>query len=206
MSRFAQLAYTDTVRRVQAEHGSAVARARALAADGPDRIGPAEAEFLAGRDHVLLATVSETGWPYVQHRGGPPGFLHVLAGTDGGGDSVAFLDVRGNRQHLSTGNLRGDDRIAVLALDHARQRRLKLLGRAEVLPLDADPALTARLAATATDGRAERIVRIRVEGIDWNCPQHITPRWSAAELEPALAPLRARLAELEAENARLRAA
>lgn len=204
MSRFAQLAYTDTVRRVQAEHGSAVARARALTADGPDRLGPAEAEFLAERDHVVLATVGETGWPYVQHRGGPPGFLHVLAGEDA--DAVAFLDVRGNRQYLSAGNLRGDDRIAVLALDHARQQRLKLLGRAEVLPLDADPALTARLAATATDGRAERIVRIRVEGLDWNCPQHITPRWSAAELEPALAPLRARLAELEAENARLRAA
>jgi uncharacterized protein len=200
MSRFAQLAYTDTVRRVQAEHGSASARTRELAADGPDVLGPAEAAFLAERDGIVLATVGEGGRPYVQHRGGPPGFLHVLDEH-----SLAFLDVRGNRQYVSTGNLRGDDRVAVLALDHAHQRRLKLLGRAEVLPLDADPALTAALAAPATDGRAEQVVRIRVEGVSWNCPQHITPRWSAAELEPVLAPLRERLAALEAENARLRA-
>ena len=204
MSRYSQIAFTDSVRAVQAEQGSATAAGRLLGGEGPDPLGPDEAAFLAERDGVVLASVGEDGWPYVQHRGGPPGFLHMLAGTDA--DAVAFLDVRGNRQYLSAGNLRGDDRIAVLALDHAGRRRLKLLGRAEVLPLDADPALTARLAATATDGRAERIVRIRVEGVDWNCPQHITPRWSAAELEPALAPLRARLAELEAENARLRAA
>ena len=203
MSRYAQLAYTDTVRQVQAEQGSAAAQARRLGGPGdagPDPLGPEEAAFLAGRDGIMLATVSATGWPYVQHRGGPPGFLHVLDAH-----TLAFADVRGNRQYLSTGNLRDDDRVAVFAMDHAHRRRLKLLGHAEVLPLDADPALTRRVTAVAADGRPERVVRIRVEGVDWNCPQHITPRWSAAELEPELAPLRARLAELEAENARLRA-
>ena len=201
MSRFAQLAYTGTVRQVQAEQGSAGPRGRDLAGpEDPDALGPHEAEFLAERDELYVATVGDTGWPYVQHRGGPPGFLHVLDAH-----TLAFADVRGNRQYLSTGNLRGDDRVALFAIDHAHQRRLKLLGRAEVLPLDADPALTARVTALAADGRPERIVRIRVEGVSWNCPQHITPRWSAAELEPALAPLRARLAALEEENARLRA-
>lgn len=109
MSRFAQLAYTGTVRQVQAEQGSAGPRGRDLAGpDGPDALGPDEAGFLAERDELYVATVGDTGWPYVQHRGGPPGFLHVLDAH-----TLAFADVRGNRQYLSTGNLRGDDRVAL---------------------------------------------------------------------------------------------
>lgn len=205
MSRYAQLAFTDPVREVQAEQGSAAAMARMLAPHGsdtagPDVLGPAEAAFLTERDGVYLATVGATGWPYVQHRGGPPGFLHVLDEH-----TLGFLDVRGNRQYISTGNLRHDDRVAVFAMDHAHQRRLKLLGRAEIVALDADPELTARLSDVTADGKPERIVLIHVEGVQPNCPQHITPRWSEPELAEALAPLRARLAELEAENVRLRA-
>ncbi|MHA6781587.1 pyridoxamine 5'-phosphate oxidase family protein [Pseudonocardia saturnea] len=206
MSRYAQLAFTDPVRDVQAEQGSAAAMARMLAPDGsdtagPDALGPDEAAFLAERDGVYLATVGATGWPYVQHRGGPPGFLHVLDEH-----TLGFVDVRGNRQYISTGNLRHDDRVAVFAMDYAHQRRLKLLGRAEIVALDADPELTARLSDVISDGRPERIVLIHVEGVQPNCPQHITPRWSEPELAGALAPLRSRLAELEAENAALREA
>ncbi|GAA3240144.1 pyridoxamine 5'-phosphate oxidase family protein [Pseudonocardia petroleophila] len=206
MSRYAQLTFTDPVREVQAEQGSAAAMARMLPPDGsdtagPDALGPAEAAFLAERDGVYLATVGSTGWPYVQHRGGPPGFLHVLDEH-----TLGFVDVRGNRQYVSTGNLRHDDRVAVFAMDHAHQRRLKLLGRAELVALDADPALTERLSDVAADGRPERVVLIHVEGVQQNCPQHITPRWSEAELADALAPMRERIAELEAENARLRGA
>ena len=201
MSRFAQLAFTGTVREVQAEQGSATAMARMIgqADAGPDALGPSEAAFLAERDGVYLATVGETGWPYVQHRGGPPGFLHVLDEY-----TLGFVDVRGNRQYVSAGNLRHDDRIAVFAMDYAGQRRLKLLGRAEVVALDADPALTARLSDITADGTPERVVLIHVEGVQRNCPQHITPRWSEAELVDALAPMRERIAELEAEVARLR--
>lgn len=201
MSRFAQLAFTGTVREVQAEQGSATAMARmAGPADaGPDALGPSEAAFLTERDGVYLATVGETGWPYVQHRGGPPGFLHVLDEH-----TLGFVDVRGNRQYVSAGNLRHDDRVAVFAMDYAGQRRLKLLGRAEVVALDADPALTARLSDVAADGTPERVVLIHVEGVQRNCPQHITPRWSEAELVDALAPMRERIAQLEAEVARLR--
>ncbi len=205
MSRYAQLAFTDTVRQVQAEQGSATAMARML--DGPapndtvlDELGPDEAAFLTARDGVYLATVGETGWPYVQYRGGPPGFLHVLDPH-----TLGFADVRGNRQYISTGNLRGDDRVALFAMDYAHRMRLKLLGRAEVVALDADPALTARLTDIVTDGRPERLVLVHVEGVQPNCPQHITPRWSEPELEEALRPLRQRLADLEKENARLRA-
>ncbi len=201
MSRYAQLAFTYGVREVQAEQGSAAAMGRMLAGSGPDALGPAEAAFLAERDGVYLATVGATGWPYVQHRGGPPGFLHVLDEH-----TLGFVDVRGNRQYISTGNLRHDDHVAVFAMDYAHQRRLKLLGRAEVVALDADPALTARLSDVAADGRPERLVIIHVEGVQPNCPQHITPRWSEPELATALATLRERLAELEAENARLRSA
>lgn len=201
MSRFAQLAFTDTVREVQAEQGSATAMARMLgpADTGPDALGPSEAAFLTERDGVYLATVGDTGWPYVQHRGGPPGFLHVLDEH-----TLGFVDVRGNRQYVSAGNLRHDDRVAVFAMDYAGQRRLKLLGRAEIVALDADPALTARLSDVAADGTPERVVLIHVEGVQRNCPQHITPRWSEAELVDALAPMRERIAELEAEVARLR--
>ncbi len=206
MSRYAQLAFTDPVRAVQAEQGSAAAMGRMLSgsgpdAQGPDALGPDEAAFLAERDGIYLATVGATGWPYMQHRGGPPGFLHVLDER-----TLGFVDVRGNRQYISTGNLRHDSRVALFAMDYAHQRRLKVLGRAEVVALDADPALTARLSDVAADGRPERLVLIHVEGVQPNCPQHITPRWSEAELAGALTPLRERLAELEAENARLRGA
>jgi predicted pyridoxine 5'-phosphate oxidase superfamily flavin-nucleotide-binding protein len=199
MSRYAQLAFTGGVRAVQAEQGSATAMSRMLDDATRDELGPDEAAFLTARDGVYLATVGATGWPYVQYRGGPPGFLHVLDAH-----TLGFADVRGNRQYISTGNLRGDDRVALFAMDYAHRMRLKLLGRAEVVALDADPALTARLTDIVTDGRPERLVLIHVEGVQPNCPQHITPRWSEPELEEALRPLRRRLAELEAEYARLR--
>lgn len=198
MSRYAQLAFTDHVREVQAEQGSAAAMARMLTGSGPDALGQDEAAFLAERDGIYLATVGATGWPYVQHRGGPPGFLHVLDEH-----TLGFVDVRGNRQYISTGNLRHDDRVAVFAMDYARQRRLKLLGRAEVVALDADAGLTSRLSDVTAEGRPERLVIIHIEGVQPNCPQHITPRWSATELADVIRPLRERIAELEAQVARL---
>jgi len=199
MSRYAQLAFTDTVREAQAEQGSVGAMTRMLDDVPLDELGPDEADFLTARDGIYLATVGATGWPYVQYRGGPPGFLHVLDAH-----TLGFADVRGNRQYISTGNLRGDDRVAVFAMDYAHQRRLKLLGRAEIVALDANPALTDRLTDIVTDGRPEWLVLIHVEGVQPNCAQHITPRWSEAELADALRPLRERIAALEAENAALR--
>lgn len=201
MSRYARLAYTPNVRLVQDEMGSGAAGARRLAvpADSAEQLTAAEAEFIAGLDGFMLATVGETGWPYMQFRGGPPGFLHVLDAH-----TLAFADVRGNRQYITTGNLRGDDRVSLFLLDHARQARLKLYGRAgEVGVLD-DPGLAERLETPRTDGRVERLITVRVEAFDWNCPKHITPRFSERELAEALAPVRGRLAELERENDRLR--
>ncbi|MFE9613348.1 pyridoxamine 5'-phosphate oxidase family protein [Streptomyces sp. NPDC006012] len=202
MSRYAHLAYTQNVRQVQYEMGSGDAAARRLAtpADAVERLTPVEAAFIHSLDGFLMATVGETGWPYIQFRGGPPGFLHVLDDR-----TLAFADVRGNRQYITTGNLRGDDRVALFLLDHARQARLKLYGHATATPAQDDPPLVERLAGPRTDGRVERLITVRVEAFDWNCNRHITPRFSESELAGALAPIRERLTLLEQENEALRA-
>lgn len=199
MSRYAQVAYTESVQEVQREQGSALSGIRQLAqGDSPDLMGEREAGFIESRDGFYLASVSETGWPYVQYRGGPPGFLHVLDER-----TLAYADVRGNRQYITTGNVRAGGRVALFFMDYARQARLKIFGYAETKEPEEHPELAERLDRLRTDGRVERLMTIRVEGINWNCSQHITPRFSEAELAEALQPIRARIAELEAENAAL---
>jgi predicted pyridoxine 5'-phosphate oxidase superfamily flavin-nucleotide-binding protein len=202
MSRFAHLAYTPAVRSVQRAMGSGAAGERRLREPGQEAepLTEAEADFVRSLDSFLIASVGETGWPYVQHRGGPPGFVHVLDQH-----TLAYLDVRGNRQYITSGNLRGEERVALFFLDHARCVRLKSLGRAETVPADERPELAARIAEPRTGGLVEQLVSIRVEGFDWNCPKHITPRFTEAQLADALAPIRLRIRRLEEENAGLRA-
>jgi predicted pyridoxine 5'-phosphate oxidase superfamily flavin-nucleotide-binding protein len=200
--RFLELTFTPAVKAEQARQGSREPYER-FAARSPanDRLGPDEVAFLAQRDSFYMATVSESGWPYVQHRGGPAGFVRVLDER-----TIGLADFRGNRQYLSVGNLAGDDRVAMIFMDYPHQRRLKILGRARIVEGADDPALLARLALPGYDARVERALVITVEAFDWNCPQHITPRFTGPEVEGTVAPLRARLAELEAEVARLRQA
>lgn len=147
-----------------------------------DPLGPDEAAFVAARDSFYLSTVSPEGWPYIQHRGGPLGFLQPLDAH-----TLGFADLRGNRQLITTGHLRANDRVALLLMDYPNRRRLKLVGQARVIAPDHDPALTARLAPPGLQGRVERLVLIDVLGFDWNCPAHITPRYTAAEVEAAMA-------------------
>ena len=175
--RFLEIAGTPAVHAAQAEHGSRQAYAR-MEGGVPrnDRLGDDEIAFIAGRDGMVMATVSETGWPYVQHRGGPPGFMKVLDER-----TIGFADYRGNKQYLSVGNLRADDRVALLLIDPAQRRRLKLLGRAESVDLAEAPALASRLVDSAYGAKVERGFRIRIEAFDWNCPQHITPRFTLEE-------------------------
>lgn len=201
MSRYDRLAYTSSVRRVQEEMGSATAADRRLRqpVEEPEPLTGAAAEFIRGLDGFLFASVGETGWPYIQFRGGPPGFVHVLDEH-----TLGYLDVRGNRQYITTGNVRGNDRIALFFIDHARQTRLKLYGHATAVPVGEDPALAERLDSPRTDGTVEQLVTIRVEAFAWNCPNHITPRFSQGELSEALDPIRDHLARLEKENAALR--
>jgi len=201
MSSYARLAFTDSVRQVQAEYGSEQANSRRLdAADGSDRLGEFEAAFLERRDGFYLATVGETGWPYLQFRGGPAGFLQVLDER-----TLGYAVVRGNRQYITLGNLRAENRVALFFMDYARRQRLKVFGRATVLAVDADPALTDRVSRVRSAGQVEAVMRISIEGLSWNCSSSITPRFTLAELADLLEPLQAELDRLQAENEQLRA-
>ncbi|MEL6267407.1 MAG: pyridoxamine 5'-phosphate oxidase family protein [Pseudomonadota bacterium] len=194
------LAFTPRARALQTQHGSRSTYARAEG--GPvtgERIGPDEAAFIATRDSVYIASVSETGWPYVQHRGGPTGFLRVLDER-----RLGFADFTGNRQYITLANTAHDDRVSLFLMDYARRGRLKIMGHMRPL----DPADTATLAALAVPdyrARVERGMVIEVAGLDWNCPQHITPRFTEAEVREAIQPLHQRIADLEARLAAARA-
>ena len=164
-----------------------------------DRFTENEEFFISQRDSLYMATVAENGWPYVQHRGGPTGFLRVLDSR-----TLGFADFRGNRQYISVGNLSVNDRAALFLMDYPQRARLKILGHVEIRDLSSDPELTAKLAVPGYKAKVERAMLIHVENFDWNCSQHITPRFSQAELEPALAPIRKRLVDLQEENEALK--
>lgn len=195
---FSDLTFTPKVRSIQEQKGSRELYAPMdEATDRRDRLTAREVAFLQSADHFFQATVSETGWPYVQHRGGPPGFLKVLDDK-----TVAYADFSGNLQYVSVGNLATDDRVALIVMDYARRRRLKLLARVRMVEAnEADPALLERLTTAGYEANVERAVLLTIEAWDWNCPQHITPRYTEAEVEVATAPLRARLSELERQLA-----
>lgn len=192
---FLDIATTPSVRAAQAEMGADAHWAAFSGNRAFDRFTGNEAHFLAARDSFYMGTVSEDGWPYVQHRGGPAGFLKLIDDR-----TLAFADYRGNRQYISTGNLAANDRACLILMDYPRRARLKIYVHVEKLALDADPALTDLVMDKDYKARAERIFRLRLEAFDWNCPQHITPRFTEREIEQAARPLHERLAQLEAEN------
>ncbi len=192
--RFAEIAFTEGVQAVQEQYRARARNERLLAEGGPnDVLGAVEAEFIAARDSFYVATVSETGWPYVQHRGGPAGFVRVIAPR-----TLAFADFRGNTQLISAGNAISNDRAALILMDYARRSRLKILGRIRFE--DASTVaeeLRKAVELPAYRARVERVAIVEVEAFDWNCPQHITPRFTEAEVGEAVAPLHRRIAELE---------
>jgi len=175
---FADIAFTDSVKIAQQSYGSREHNDRLQANAGPnDELGPREAEFISLRDSFYIATVSETGWPYVQHRGGPAGFLRVLSPT-----RIAFADFRGNLQLISTGNVSENDKVSLILMDYARRRRLKVLGHLTFENADSvDPATLAAVAVPGYRAHIERVATIDVVAYDWNCPQHITPRYTEEE-------------------------
>lgn len=200
-NRYAEIAFTDEVKAAQQHFGSRAGMARLETADtGGNDLTAAEQEFIAERDGFYLATASSSGWPYVQYRGGPAGFLHVLDEQ-----TLAYADFRGNRQYITTGNLAGDNRASLFLMDYAAQRRLKIYGHLDVVDAGDQPALQARLTAPDYDANVERLVIVHVAAYNWNCPQHITPRYTLAEIQASMAPLADELRQLRAENARLKA-
>jgi hypothetical protein len=198
---FAELAFTPLVKKQQEEHGSRRQYTH-MEEVGPagDILGTDEQSFIRLRDSFYMASVSETGWPYVQHRGGEPGFVHILDAS-----TLGLADLRGNKQYISLGNLQHDPRVALFFMDYPNQTRLKILGRVEIHENDSQAAaLIVSLRPADPKAVVERAILIHVEAFDWNCPQHITPRYTAGELQAALAPIHDKIAKLEAENAVLR--
>jgi predicted pyridoxine 5'-phosphate oxidase superfamily flavin-nucleotide-binding protein len=192
---FQKIAFTDSVKEIQNLMGSRKTYARwesglteneALTAD--------EVRFISERDTFYMSTVTETDWPYVQHRGGPKGFLKVLSERE-----IGFADFAGNRQYVSTGNLTRNPRVALILMDYPNQARLKILGTARTIDFNSDPELMAKLVPQDYKAKTERGFIIHVDAFDWNCPQHITPRWTAEEIQSAIAPLQQKIKELEAQ-------
>ncbi|PKM03505.1 MAG: pyridoxamine 5'-phosphate oxidase [Gammaproteobacteria bacterium HGW-Gammaproteobacteria-6] len=179
---FANISFTPDVQAVQTEMGSRAAyRSAELGETEEAALGATEQAFIAERDSFYQATVSQTGWPYVQHRGGPAGFLKVLDDR-----TIGYADFSGNRQYISVGNLRGDDRVSLLLMDYPQRRRLKIWGRARAVDERTEPALLAQLESPDSRAPVERGIVIQIEAFDWNCPKYITPRYSQNEVEALL--------------------
>jgi len=183
---------TNSVRRAQEQYFGH-SQSPAGAADR-DALTADEIEFIGTRDSFYLASVNENGWPYLQHRGGRPGFLRVLNPM-----TLAFADYRGNRQMLSTGNIAANDRVAMFLMDYPQRTRLKILGHARVEDARQHPELVRELAEREVQPIVERLFFVDVVSFDWNCPKYITPRYTAEGIQELVAPLKKRIAELEAE-------
>jgi predicted pyridoxine 5'-phosphate oxidase superfamily flavin-nucleotide-binding protein len=199
MTTNSELVFSSAVRRAQAERGSARAYARKIEHGFPDTVTGELAAFIAAQDTAFLGTASADGAPYIQHRGGPKGFIKVVDAK-----TLGFADYRGNRQYITLGNLSENDRAYLFLIDFSRRQRIKLWGRARVV--ENDDALIAKLFDQGYQAKPERVILFTIEAWDANCSQHITARLSAAEIEQMAVSIQERIAALQAENAALRAA
>ncbi|MGE0100901.1 MAG: pyridoxamine 5'-phosphate oxidase family protein [Blastocatellales bacterium] len=197
---YAEIAFTDSVKAQQDKNGSRRSYARMEAQTRGTELSFVEADFIAERDGFYLSTVGENGYPYVQFRGGPKGFLKVIDGR-----TLAFADFRGNLQYISTGNLTHNDKAALILMDYANRQRMKIYARIEVIEASQSPDLIAQLRDPDYQAQIERAILIHVEAFDWNCPQHITQRYTLEEIRELNAPLYEHVARLEAEVERLKA-
>jgi uncharacterized protein len=197
---FGALAFTPLVKQLQERYGSREQYERMEKSGAShDRLTACEKEFLADRDSFYWATIGVTGWPYVQHRGGPKGFLKVIDDR-----TLALADFRGNKQFISTGNLLTDNRVAMILVDYPRQARLKILGHVEVFEGEKAGDWIKRVRLPGYKAVIERVFVIHIEAYDWNCPQHITPRYTAEEIREGMQAAEQRMQTLEQENEALR--
>ena len=191
------IVFTPAVQKAQAERGSAKAYADRVAEGFPDKVTPELASFIAEQDTAFLATANAQGAPYIQHRGGPKGFIKIIDEH-----TLGFADYKGNRQYITLANLSENPHAYLFLLDPARRQRIKLWGRARVV--ESDPALVERLFDKGYKAKPERAILFTIEAWDVNCSAHIVTRFTEAEIGEALTKVQAKIAELEAENARLR--
>jgi predicted pyridoxine 5'-phosphate oxidase superfamily flavin-nucleotide-binding protein len=197
---FGSLVFTPVVKALQERYGSRRQYARfENLGDGPAHLSPDEIDYIRELDSFYIASVGSTGWPYVQHRGGPKGFLKVIDDR-----TLAFADFGGNKQYVSAGNLTTDDRAALIIVDYPRQARLKILGHVQIFEGVQAKEWIEKVRDPEYQGTIERVFVIRVEAFDWNCQQHITPRFTEEEIGEALKPLEKRMQGLEEENKKLR--
>ncbi|PHR91723.1 MAG: pyridoxamine 5-phosphate oxidase [Robiginitomaculum sp.] len=199
---FAKISFTPSVVSLQKQHGSDKAYSKFLLPDvlSGDRLSEAEASFIMERDSFYQASASQDGWPYVQYRGGPTGFLKII-----NSQTLAYADFRGNRQYISAGNISENDRVSLILVDYPNQRRLKIWGRAKLVTLADDPDLIASLHDETYRAKPERAVIIKVEAFDWNCPQHIHPRYTLEQLEPQITEMQTQIHALQEDNRALKA-
>lgn len=196
---FAEIAFTESVKAQQEQYGSRQQYAQMDARVRGTTLTIAETEFITRRDSFYLATVGEDGYPYVQFRGGPPGFLRVMDAQ-----TLGYADFLGNRQYITVGNLHQNDRVALILMDYANRLRLKMYARIEVIKAKDRPELMEKLRVPGYDETLERAMLLHIAAFDWNCPQHITPRFTMKEIQAMTAPLHEHVAKLETELARPR--
>jgi predicted pyridoxine 5'-phosphate oxidase superfamily flavin-nucleotide-binding protein len=198
--QFSKTMFTDAVKRLQERYGSRTQYER-MAESGPrmDELGADEMRFISERDSFYIASLGSNEWPYMQHRGGPKGFLKVVDAK-----TLAFADLAGNKQYVSTGNFTQNDKVTLFLMDYPRQVRLKIIGHAEIVELNAEPELIKAVALPAYKAKIERIIRIRIVGFDWNCQQHITPRFTQEDILREVEPMQRMFEEMKVENETLR--
>jgi uncharacterized protein len=199
MKNFASLAFSNEVKSLQEKHGSRKAYERMEKQSIVDGLTAHEVDFIGQRDSFYMASIGENGFPYIQHRGGPKGFIKVIDAN-----TIGFLDFSGNKQFITVGNLATHNNVSLIIMDYATRRRLKIYAKAEVVDLNAKPELLKLLALDDYPARPERIMILHIEAYDWNCPQHITVRFSHQEIENLLAPQREHIKKLELELKQLK--
>jgi predicted pyridoxine 5'-phosphate oxidase superfamily flavin-nucleotide-binding protein len=181
---FTKFAFTDSVKEVQKLYGTRKAYERMERSDDKFELTANETAFIEASDGFYMGTVGEHGWPYVQYRGGPVGFLKVIDRT-----AIAYVDFRGNGQYISTGNINHNNKTSLFLMDYPSQRRLKIWAETTIIKANEDAELLEKLTMQGYPAKRERIVMLKIQAYDWNCPQHITQRYTQAQLEALIAPI-----------------
>ncbi len=191
---YAQLAFTDAVKALQEANGSRRSYERVEKLQITSGLDANEIVFISDQDHFFLASFGENGYPYIQHRGGPKGFLKVIDPK-----TLAFVDFTGNKQYITVGNTQTNPNVALIMVSYPQRARLKIYAKIRIVELSEDPILFEQIDPADYPHRPERMIRLDVQAFDWNCPQHITPRYTEAEIEAAFEPQRQYIAQMQAE-------
>lgn len=197
---YSELGFSEAAKLLQEKYGSRTAYEQMEKRNVVDGLTQNETTFIANQDHFYMASLGENGFPYIQHRGGPNGFVKVLDNK-----TIAFVDFSGNKQYISAGNIQTEPKVALIMVSYPHKARLELYAKARIVELADEPELFAITDVTGYKHKPERMIVLEIAAYDWNCPQHITPRYTAEDIEMAFAPQRRRIAELEEDNKRMKA-